>query len=126
MKQRPFSPGFRLSILDSAILVAGIGVALFAPKDVAIVAGMAVGHFFFFCNVFRMSRKPELIWASVFVLLSASTLRSGVPPWPVTMGTAITLAIVLIAFETRKSSYHGVGWRKLNPNLPEWWRSRNV
>ena len=52
-----------------------------------------------------MSRKPELIWASVFVLLSASTLRSGVPPWPVTMGTAITLAVILIAFEIVMAFY---------------------
>jgi hypothetical protein len=126
MKQRAFSPGFRLSILDSVILAAGIGAVLFAPKDVAIVAGMAVGHFFFFCNVFRMSRKPELIWASVFVALSASTLRFGVPQWPVTIGLVVALAVILIAFETRKPGYHGVGWRTLNPNLPEWWRARNV
>jgi hypothetical protein len=118
---RPFAPGFRFSILDGVILAAGMSAVVFAPRDLAIVAAMAVGHFFLFCNVFRMSRPPELIWAATFTALSAVNLCWGVPGWPVLIPAAIVLAAVLIALETKKPRYHGVGWRRLNPGLPEWW-----
>ena len=123
---RKFSPGFRLSAVDCAILAAGVCGAIFTPKEIAIVAATAVGHFFLFCNVFRMSRRPELIWATVFVILSALTLIQEFPGWPITVGSSFAIAVALIALETRKPSYHGVGWQRLNPNLPQWWAARNT
>ena len=36
----------------------------------------------------------------------------------------ILLAVVLIAREMKRPSYHGVGWRNINPDLPKWWKSR--
>lgn len=124
MKARPFSPGFRISWLDTIILAAGICALLFAPGDFAWIIGAAVGHFFLFCNVFRMSRKPELIWATTFTLLSSATLHWNAPPWPVTVAISFLLAAVLIALETRKPRYHGVAWQKLNPRLPDWWKAQ--
>jgi hypothetical protein len=124
MTARAFSPGFRLSVLDVVILAAGVALAVFAPNPFAIVAATAVGHFFLFCNVFRMSRRPELIWAATFTLLSAATLFSGVPGWPATVALSFALAAVLIALEMKQPRYHGVGWRRVNPALPEWWKAR--
>jgi hypothetical protein len=121
MKARTFSPGFRLSPLDVVILAGGVAGAVFVPKEIAIVAATAVGHFFLFCNVFRMSRKPELIWAATFTTLAATTLFHGAPGWTATVSISFCLALALIALETRKPSYHGLGWRRLNPGLPDWW-----
>lgn len=126
MPARAFSPGFRLSALDAIILAAGLAAAFLAPNPFALVIATAVGHFFLFCNVFRMSRRPELIWAATFVLLSAATLFFRLPGWPATVALSFTLAAVLIARETRQPRYHGIAWRRLNPRLPEWWQSRQT
>jgi hypothetical protein len=106
------------------ILAAGASGAAFAPHPFNVVAGTAVGHFFLFCNVFRMSRPPELLWAFTFTVLSGATLRTGGPGWLATVTVSVALAVVLIGLETRKPRYHGVGWKKLNPRLPDWWRSQ--
>lgn len=125
MTARAFAPGFRLSVVDAVLLGIGVGAAVFAPRPISLVAATAIGHFFLFCNVFRMSRKPELIWAAVFVVLAGTTMKQGYPGWGVTIGAVVTLAVILIALETRKPSYHGIGWQKLNPDLPRWWAARN-
>jgi hypothetical protein len=119
-----FSPGFRLSLVDAAILAAGASTAMFAPRPLSIVVGTVVGHFFLFCNVFRMSRKPELVWATTFVLLAAATIAQSLPGWPWTVGISVAMAGMLIALEMRKPSYHGVGWQTVNPRLPQWWAAR--
>ncbi len=67
-----FRPGFRLSLLNIAILlVGGIGALGAFTTEAAIWFAIAfvVGHFFLFCNVIRMARPSELIWATVFCLL---------------------------------------------------------
>jgi len=122
---RQFKPGFRISFLDIAVLMAGTLLAFFAPRDIAIVAATAVGHFFLFCNIFRISRTPELIWAFTFVILSTCTISLGQPRWNISIGISFLLAIALIFREIRKPSYHGILWHRFNPNLPEWWRKQN-
>lgn len=63
--------------MDIVVLVLGAAVAWFMGT-VIWWAGAAVvcvvGHFFLFCNVFRIARASELIWAGTFVVLSACTL----------------------------------------------------
>lgn len=124
MNEREFAPGFRISWSDGAVLAAGAAAVALAPRELALVAGVAVGHFFLFCNVFRIRRGPELLWAGVFVALAGATLAWGRPGWAITVGSALALAAGLIAREMRYAGYHGVGWRRVNPGLPEWWRAR--
>jgi len=90
------------------------------------MVGFSVGHFFLFCNVFRIERKPELIWAAVFVMLGVLTVFTGFPGWAVTFGGSAMLSAVLIGLEMRKPGYHGVGWRVANPGLKEWWEARST
>jgi hypothetical protein len=33
---------------------------------------------------------------------------------------------IVVVVEMRKPSYHGVGWKWINPGLPAWWESRMV
>lgn len=123
---REFSPGFRLSKLDVVVLVLGSMAAAIAGIFVwwvGYVIALVIGHFFLFCNVFRLARPLELAWAAVFVLLAGATVAIDWPGWLVTtIGTLVMTALV-IALEMRKASYHGVLWRRINPGLKEWWEA---
>lgn len=118
-----FQPGFRLSIMDVCILVSGILGAILAYKislNLAFACLFVVGHFFLFCNVIRMSRIPELVWATSFIVLFI--MLSETSMLLVVMGSlAITLLLTIL--ELKKPSYHGVLWQKFNPDLPLWFES---
>jgi hypothetical protein len=128
-KKHAFAPGFRLSALDVIILVAG-AVAAFALAMViwwwGFVVGFALAHFFLFCNVVRMARSLELAWATVFVVLVAATVALDAPVWPVTASVSLVATVVVVVVQMRKPSYHGLGWRCINPGLPAWWEARKA
>lgn len=124
MRSQAFAPGFRLSILDVVVLVAGTAAAVVLSLSEwwwGFVIAFVLGHFFLFCNVVRMSRLFELIWAGVFVALASSTVAVEFPGWSATTLASLTLAAVLVMLEARKASYHGVCWQRINPDLPKWW-----
>lgn len=121
-----FSPGFRWSAVDVAALVVG-GVGAAAVSAIAWWLSLAVGiplaAFFLFCNVFRVSRPLELLWAGVFIALAAATILWDVPGWWATTIGAGCVAAVVVAVEMRRPSYHGIGWRRINPGLSVWWET---
>ena len=122
-----FAPGFRFSFFDGLILIAGAVGSVFGWNVewwLGVLIGFVVLHFFLFCNVFRIARKPELVWAGVFVLLAGSAIVFEVPVWWMVFAGGLLLSTILIALETRKPGYHGVGWRRWNPGLEEWWRKQ--
>lgn len=126
MAERKFQPGFRLSLMDVVVLVAGgATAAYFALIDTwtGIAIAFAVLHFFLFCNVLRMSRLLELMWAGAFTGLTVASTVFGLLSWPAVFGISSIVTIVVMAVEMRKPSYHGAGWQKLNPRLPEWWQA---
>lgn len=128
MTERGFSPGFRCSFLDVVVLIAGAAgcVAMLSIDGrIAFIIGFTIGHFFLFCNVFRISRTLELAWAAVFVTLCSASFQWGQPPWMATAGMSFAITCLVIMLELPKPSYHGIGWRKINPRLPEWWEQRN-
>jgi hypothetical protein len=123
-----FEPGFRLSVVDAIVLIVGAAAAIALGLQVwwwGYVVAMVVGHFFLFCNVFRISRMLELAWAAPFIGLASGTIVAGRPDWIVTMIATLFITIVLIAVEMCKPSYHGVWWERINPNLPEWWEEKH-
>ena len=127
MAERPFIPGCRISSFDVGVLIAGaIGALIVGSQSwwAGTVISFVVGHFFLFCNVFRIGRKPELIWAAVFVSLAGTTIITGKPEWMFTFVVSFLFASVLIYLETKKPSYHGIGWSWINPRLLEWWRTQ--
>lgn len=126
MLERSFKPGFRFSRFDLAILACGIvGTILagLASRWAGFVIAFVVSHFFLFCNVFRISRRPELAWAATFVLLAAGTILMDFPGWVFTIVVCLGITGRVILGEMGKPWYHGVGWQRLNPALPKWWES---
>ena len=120
-----FAPGFRFSATDAAALLLGAAAtAAIAAVHAGLgaAAGIAVGAFFLFCNVVRASRPAELTWAAASLALSAAA-AAGVVGWPVALGAAVAAALAVWGYELRRPGYHGVGWRRFNPELPAWWRA---
>ena len=125
MSRPVFRPGFRISIRDTAVLALGslcAGLLRVQMPVAAFVIGFVILHFFLFCNVFRIPRRPELIWASTFVLLSGSTIYVQAPGWIFTIGGSLALSIFLIYHAMSRPDYHGFGWQRINPGLRDWWR----
>jgi len=121
-----FQPGFRFSQTDAILLLGGAIGAAFAWRE-AWWAGFSiifvVLHFFLFCNVFRIARIPELMWAAVFVLLTASRVFLEKPSFGWVLGFTLLLTIFLIWRGTRKPGYHGIFWKRWNPELRSWWEN---
>ncbi|UPT74673.1 MAG: hypothetical protein M0D55_02805 [Elusimicrobiota bacterium] len=121
-----FAPGFRMSARDGAALLIGAALSAFAWTRLPWAGGavaFAVLHYFLFCNVFRIAREFELAWTALFLVLCWTASVHGYPSWPVAASLCLAAAAALIALETRKPSYHGILWKRLNPGLRAWWEN---
>ncbi len=128
MTEPRFDPGFRISVVDAIVIVVStIGAIVLWPTAwwMGFVVAFVVAHFFLFCNVFRIARALELIWAGIFVALTYCTIMVGVPSWTTTIVCCLVATSALVTIEMAKPSYHGVFWKRINPNLPQWWERRN-
>ncbi|MBF0436474.1 MAG: hypothetical protein HQL77_14005 [Magnetococcales bacterium] len=128
MAQR-FDPGFRISRMDGFVLISGLIGSLLCMEiemwfGIAIV--FIVGHFFLFCNVFRISRPLELTWAALFLLLLGSTIVFQKPGWFDSFALSVVMTVVVVVIQMLQPSYHGVGWKTINPKLPQWWQSQTA
>jgi len=129
MPNRPFAPGFRLSLRDAIVLVAGSSAGIALATMVwwwGFVIGFVVAHFFLFCNVVRMARPLELAWAALFVALAAGTIALDFPGWPAAISISLAATVAVVALQLRKPSYHGLGWQRINPGLPAWWAAQQA
>ena len=118
-----FKPGFRFSVFDAIVLVMASCLALFLNSYNYLYSALVVFvilHFFLFCNVVRMSRIPELIWASFFLFIFYLHLKLSVLSFNTALVSCILLTSILVLLESRKPSYHGIFWQRLNPKLPDW------
>ena len=123
----PFSPGFRMSLLDGFVLVAGAAVAMFAARieiNLGLAVAFTVGHFFLFCNVVRMERVRELVWTAVFLVLASLTSSLQALSWNLTFGICLAVTAVLVVIELRSPMYHGIFWRRINPLLEARWQAQ--
>ena len=122
-----FKPGFRFSILDGFILVAALCAIIFVAfydYKYSVLIGFIVLHFFFFCNIVRMSRVPELVWAISFLILFFCHIKLSLLSFNSALATSLFVTVILVAKEMRKPSYHGIFWQLLNPELPGWFSKR--
>jgi hypothetical protein len=114
-----FKPGFRLSVVDTVFVIAvGTLSFVFLQDRPYLLTLCLLGplQFFLFCNVFRVSRIPELVWASVFIAVSWLSFRLDMPLW-IPVAVAVMLGVLVIGFEMTQKSYHGIFWERINPGL---------
>jgi hypothetical protein len=122
-----FAPGFRFSWTDAAVLMVGALLVCWLARlagELALLAAFVIGHFFLFCNVVRIGRKPELVWAGAFIILAGLSIGLEWLDLRAALGLALGLSISLILREMNLPRYHGVFWKWVNPGLPEWWQER--
>ena len=123
-----FSPGFRLSELDVGVLLLGFVASPLLGKyfdHLGIAVLLAVLHFFLFCNVLRMHRVLEIVWAVSFTGLWLSSFWYGSPSWSQTYLLVFGVTLAVSGTQLLLPSYHGVLWKVFNPKLPEWWEGRS-
>ena len=122
-QRRPRTSGFRFFIGDIFILVSGIAVPLLTWRLIgacSLLVPFVVGHFFLFCNIFRVRRKLELIWAAIFLINTFTWSIIGNLYVPGIFGIQIIATLVIIICEVRSPLYHSVFARKVNPKLDEY------
>src|SRR4051812_41279141 len=112
MAERKFQPGFRLSALDVVILViggAGSAYAITIDRWLGIAIAFVVVHFFLFCNVLRLSRPLELVWAGIFAATAIAAILLKLLLWPAVLAFSSVVSVIVAMIEARRPSYHGVG-----------------
>jgi hypothetical protein len=112
--------GFRYSFLDALVLILGAG-ATWLLWDlgplVAAVPAVALVHFFLFCNVFRVHRRLELVWAGALLVNAAVWFAAGSFTWVNVLAVQTPLTAGVVAFEMCMPRYHGVFAHAINPRL---------
>jgi len=119
--------GFRFSFVD-AVALASFGVTVAAlhrfGSSMAWVVAVVAAHFFLFCNIFRVVRRRELIWAGIFVLNVGFWLLLGRLDWFNVLACQLPVSAGVIAWEIRATRYHGVLADRLNPALEDYIEGR--
>lgn len=119
--------GARFSLTDGLALAAG-GALTWLLHDTAVgaarwVVGVpfaALGHFFLFCNVFRVRRRYELLWTASFLANVLAWHLAGELSWTAVLAVQTPLTLLAIVAEVRSPQYHGVLARRVNPRLDAW------
>lgn len=112
--------GFRFSVADSIVLLvfAAITAGLyFLATPLWWLVVIAAGHFFLFCNVFRVARSRELIWAGLFILNVGLWVLLKRLDWFTVLACQLPVSVGVIAWEIKMPSYHGILADRLNPTL---------
>ncbi len=115
--------GFRFSPTDAVALVAfGATVVILRRygSGLSWIVAITAGHFFLFCNVFRVVRRRELIWAALFVLNVGFWLLLGRLDWFNVLACQLPVSTGVIGWELKATGYHGIFADRLNPRLTEY------
>ena len=102
--------GFRFSRRDLAVLILGAIVAVplaFFSLQTATLILFVVGHFFLFCNVFRIRQSCELTWTAIFLFFFLVGSFFGLPVYTILL-CHLPVSMTILFMETRHPSYHGI------------------
>ena len=125
--QRKRTWGFRFSSTDALVLaVLGVTVALLhrAGSNFSWIVAVVAGHFFLFCNIFRVVRRRELIWAVAFVANVGLWVMLGQWDWFRVLACQLPVTTGVIAWELKASRYHGIFADRLNARLADYIEGR--
>ncbi|HEX7901733.1 MAG TPA: hypothetical protein VF950_28495 [Planctomycetota bacterium] len=104
-------PGFRFSVVDGIFLLLCAGAIVLLRERMGTfvwIIAAAAGHFFLFCNVFRVRRSYELAWTAVFLANVAAWTFSGRFSWTGILAVQLPVTLAAIALEIRSPRYHGI------------------
>lgn len=113
--------GFRLSLIDCTLILAGLLMTWFYPHNKGIPKNIdfffqamilyVIGNFFLFCNVFRVRRKYELWWVTSALINTGLLLfyYNNVEIFFITQSVFTAVALVM---EIRSTNYHGIFAKK--------------
>jgi len=119
--------GFRLSSVDIAVILALVPATWMLLQMVGILAwGVPIvfGHFFLFCNVVRIQRWKELVWAGVFLVNAGAWAIGDDFWWAGVLYAQTPVTILLVWSDMRNPRYHGVFARRINPKLEDYLEGR--
>jgi hypothetical protein len=117
---RPRTWGFRFSAVDGcaiAICAAATWGLWGALGHLALAFPVVLGHFFLFCNVFRVRRSYELAWSACFLLNAAAWWLGAAFTWWGVLAVQLPVTVLAIGAEIRSPRYHGVWARRWNAGL---------
>jgi hypothetical protein len=115
--------GFRFSLTDAvALIVFGTIIAILHRfgNGLSWIVAIIAGHFFLFCNIFRVVRRRELIWAGIFVLNVSFWLLLGHLDWFNVLACQLPVSAGVIAWELKAARYHGIFADRLNARLADY------
>lgn len=108
--------GFRFSSMDACIFAGGLittAALWFVIGPFALMVPYLLGHFFLFCNTFRVGGERSLIWVGTFL--------ANFYFWPQTQSIMIHLTVqaiitlAIIAQCVLGKNYHGFACTLINP-----------
>lgn len=106
--------GFRFSLTDALAIIVCIAATAWGLRELGEVAWLfpfVLGHFFLFCNIFRVPRKPELVWASAFLVLATGCLVADASILHA-FWLALPITAAVLIYSIRLPTYHGIGSKK--------------
>ena len=115
--------GFILSTSDGIILSAGLILTWFVWGKVgefSFFIPFVLGHFFLFCNVFRIRRKQELLWAATFIINGFIWSALGRYSIFILFGLQILLTGIILILEMTRPDYHGIFCRNINKQMDDY------
>ena len=109
--------GFRFSVADFL----AVAVCIFTTwllrstlDDFVWLLPITLGHFFLFCNVFRIWRRYELAWVGIFVVNVAIWAMVGHFSWVRVLLVQSPVTVTFIVLQIRSDRYHGIFCRPVN------------
>ena len=111
--------GFRISIVDVCILTAA-GIASWFGRNLGqhiLPIPIIIGHFFLFCNVFRIRRSFELIWTGIFIGNVSLWYGFNALNWLLILAVQIPFTLLFLFLEIKSPRYHGIFSFYFNPHI---------
>jgi len=119
--------GFRFSLADAVAIFAFMSAAGVFWRLGNLLWWMLLivaGHFFLFCNVFRIVRNREWAWAGLFILNVGVWTWLELLTWPCVLLCQLPITVGIVVADMRSPGYHGVFASWLNPRLNDYLEGR--
>ncbi len=121
--------GFQFSRTDAqaiAVIMAAVLVLWRMGNPLWWILVISAGHFFLFCNVFRIVRRRELIWAGLFVVNVGIWIWTDRLTSPCVLLCQLPITAGLFIADMREPRYHGVLANRLNRQLNDYLEGRTL